>query len=87
VEAEALCREYQARGICIPILRPKSFVGPERLGVFSLLYEWAAEGKHFLLRNFRWYWYMDNREALRGTGVTHRVVWNQRLLRLAKVFF
>ncbi len=206
VEAEAICREYQARGMCIPILRPKSFVGPERLGVFSLLYEWAAEGKHFpmlgrgdnryqlldvadlcgaidlaargergvvnttfnigaksfttvraefqavldaaghgrrvvpfpvgpmivalrildrlhlsplyqwtyetigkdsfvstekaervlgfapqysnteaLLRNFRWY--LEHRAVLQGTGVTHRVAWNQRLLRLAKVFF
>ncbi|MBN2394815.1 MAG: NAD-dependent epimerase/dehydratase family protein, partial [Anaerolineae bacterium] len=47
VQAEAVCREYKARGMCIPILRPKSFVGPERLGVFSLLYEWSAEGKHF----------------------------------------
>lgn len=206
VEAETICREYQARGMCIPILRPKSFVGPERLGVFSLLYEWAAEGKHFpmlgrgdnhyqlldvedlcaaidlvaradrevantvfnigakifttvraefqavldaagygrriipfpagpmtlalrileklhlsplyqwtyetvakdsfvsigkaerelgfspqysntdaLLRNF--HWYMDNRAVLQGTGVTHRIAWNQRLLRLAKIFF
>lgn len=206
VQAEAICRDYQARGMCIPVLRPKSFVGPERLGVFSLLYEWAVEGKNFpmlgrgdnayqlldvedlcvaidlaahadcsvanttfnigaksyatvreefqavldaarhgkriipfparpmafalriletlhlsplyqwtyatiakdsfvsiekaervlgfaprysntdaLLRNFRWY--MANREAFQGTGVTHRVAWNQRLLRLAKVFF
>ncbi len=206
VQAEAICREYQTQGMCIPILRPKSFVGPERLGVFSLLYEWAAEGKHFpmlgrgdnhyqlldvedlcdaidlvaradcatanttfnigakafttvraefqavldaaghgrriipfpagpmtlalrileklhlsplyqwtyetvakdsfvsiekaerelgfspqysntdaLLRNFRWY--MDNRAVLQGTGVTHRIAWNQRLLRLAKILF
>jgi nucleoside-diphosphate-sugar epimerase len=32
VEAEALCRRYRAKGLCVPILRPKSFVGPERLG-------------------------------------------------------
>ncbi len=38
-----------------------------------------------LLRNFRWY--LEHRAALQGTGVTHRVAWNQRLLRLAKVFF
>jgi len=31
----------------MPILRPKSFVGPERLGVFELLYEWAYEGRNF----------------------------------------
>jgi nucleoside-diphosphate-sugar epimerase len=206
VQSEAICWEYQARGMCVPVLRPKSFVGPERLGVFSLLYEWAAEGKHFpmlgrgdnhyqlldvedlcvaidlaahaesdvantcfnigaksfttvraefqavldaagygkriipfparpmiialrilerlhlsplyqwtyetiakdsfvsiekaerllgfapqysntdaLLRNYLWY--LENQEVVHGTGVTHRVAWNQRLLRLAKVFF
>ncbi len=206
VKAEAICREYQQKGLCLPILRPKSFVGPERLGVFALLYEWAREGKHFpmlgngdnpyqlldvadlcqaidlaahgdcaavndifnigakefstvraefqavldaaghgrrirsfparpmmialrilerlhlsplyqwtyetvskesfvsiekaervlgfkpqysnqaaLLRNYRWY--LDNWQMLHGSGVTHRTVWNQSVLRLAKVFF
>jgi nucleoside-diphosphate-sugar epimerase len=33
--------------MCIPILRPKSFVGPERLGVFAIFYEWASEGRNF----------------------------------------
>ena len=31
----------------VSILRPKSFIGPERLGVFSLLYGWASEGRNF----------------------------------------
>lgn len=47
VEAEAVCLEFRARGLCVPILRPKSFIGPERLGVFALLYEWASEGHGF----------------------------------------
>jgi nucleoside-diphosphate-sugar epimerase len=47
VQAEAVCLEFRARGMCIPILRPKSYVGPERLGVFAMLYEWAHEGKNF----------------------------------------
>ena len=47
VEAEEVCRVYRKKGLCIPILRPKSFVGPERLGVFALLYEWAHEGRNF----------------------------------------
>jgi nucleoside-diphosphate-sugar epimerase len=206
VQAEKICHEYRCRGLCLPILRPKSFVGPERLGVFALLYEWASEGKHFpilgsgrnryqlldvedlcqavalagdgpeeqvndvfnigarqfstvreefqavldeagygrrvipipaaparamlrllerlhlsplyqwtydtiatdsfvsvekaervlgfrprysnvdaLLRNYRWY--LDNKAALGASGVTHRVAWNQGLLRLAKAFF
>lgn len=47
IQAEALCQEYRAKGMCIPILRPKSFVGPERLGVFAIFYEWASEGRNF----------------------------------------
>jgi len=47
VAAEAVCGEARARGQCVPILRPKTFIGPERLGVFALLYRWALEGRHF----------------------------------------
>lgn len=47
IEAEALCRERRLRGDCISILRPKSFVGPERLGVFELLYDFAFQGRNF----------------------------------------
>jgi nucleoside-diphosphate-sugar epimerase len=47
IGAEQLCLEARAKGECVPILRPKSFVGPERLGVFELLYDWAYEGRNF----------------------------------------
>jgi nucleoside-diphosphate-sugar epimerase len=47
IQAEELCLEYRYRGLCVPILRPKSFVGPERLGVFALFYDWAKDGKNF----------------------------------------
>ena len=47
VRAEGVCGEYRSKGMCIPILRPKSFLGPERLGVFALLYEWASEERNF----------------------------------------
>jgi nucleoside-diphosphate-sugar epimerase len=47
IGAEQLCLESRSRGLCVPILRPKSFVGPERLGVFELLYDWAYSGKNF----------------------------------------
>lgn len=47
IAAEELCRRYREEGICVSILRPKTFVGPERLGVFALLYEWAKEGRNF----------------------------------------
>jgi nucleoside-diphosphate-sugar epimerase len=49
VAAEELCLAYRQKGLCIPILRPKSFVGPERLGVFALLYDWAKDGRAFPL--------------------------------------
>jgi nucleoside-diphosphate-sugar epimerase len=47
VEAEQVCAEYRQKGLCVPILRPKSFVGPERLGVFAMLYDWARTGHNF----------------------------------------
>ncbi|MEW6005800.1 MAG: NAD(P)-dependent oxidoreductase [Stygiobacter sp.] len=47
IEAEKICLDFRKRGMCVPILRPKSFIGPERLGVFALLYDWAKDGKNF----------------------------------------
>ena len=47
IEAEKACLEARAKGMCVPIIRPKSFVGPERLGVFALFYDWAKDGKNF----------------------------------------
>jgi nucleoside-diphosphate-sugar epimerase len=45
--AEEECIKFRKKGMCVPILRPKSFIGPERLGVFDLLYDWAQDGKGF----------------------------------------
>lgn len=47
VKAEEICEEYRNKGMCVPVIRPKSFIGPERLGVFALLYDWAKDGKNF----------------------------------------
>lgn len=47
IMAEDACNEYRKKGMCVTILRPKSFVGPERLGVFALLYEWANDKRNF----------------------------------------
>lgn len=47
IEAEQVCLEYRAKGMCVPIIRPKSFIGPERLGVFALFYDWAKDGRGF----------------------------------------
>jgi nucleoside-diphosphate-sugar epimerase len=45
--AEEECLKARKQGMCVPILRPKSFIGPERLGVFALLYDWASSGHNF----------------------------------------
>lgn len=47
IAAEAMCLEYRKQGLCVPIIRPKSFIGPERLGVFALFYDWVADGHGF----------------------------------------
>lgn len=47
IESEKVAEEYRDKGMCVPVLRPKSFIGPERLGVFALLYDWAKDGCNF----------------------------------------
>lgn len=47
VVSEGICEEFRLQGMCVPIIRPKSFVGPERLGIFALLYDWAKDGHGF----------------------------------------
>src|ERR671915_556522 len=45
IEAEDVCRAFIRRGLDCVILRPKTFVGPERLGVFEILFDWIREGR------------------------------------------
>ncbi len=45
--AEGIVRDLDEGDFVVNILRPKSFVGPERLGAFALLYDWAYTGHHF----------------------------------------
>jgi nucleoside-diphosphate-sugar epimerase len=47
IQAEMVCLEYRGKGMVVPIIRPKSFIGPERLGVFALFYDWALDGHNF----------------------------------------
>ena len=42
IEAERLCRVAAAETV---IVRPKTFIGPERLGVFEILFDWIREGR------------------------------------------
>src|SRR3954451_20841934 len=45
IEAEEVAREAGRRGLEVVILRPKTFIGPERLGVFEILFDWIREGR------------------------------------------
>lgn len=47
VKAEEICVDFRKKGLCVVIFRPKSFIGPERLGVFGVFYDWAKDGKGF----------------------------------------
>jgi nucleoside-diphosphate-sugar epimerase len=44
IQAEEICEEYRKKGLAICILRPKSFIGTARLGVFQILYDWVESG-------------------------------------------
>ncbi len=45
IEAERLCDAFASRGLETVIVRPKTFLGPERLGVFEILFDWIREGR------------------------------------------
>jgi nucleoside-diphosphate-sugar epimerase len=45
IEAEEVSRAFMRRGLDCVILRPKTFVGPERLGVFEILFDWIRDGR------------------------------------------
>ena len=45
--AEEIAEKLRADGVCLSIVRPKTFLGPGRMGLFSMLFEWADEGHHF----------------------------------------
>jgi len=45
IEAEHVAEEVGKRGLGVVILRPKTFLGPERLGVFEILFDWIREGR------------------------------------------
>jgi nucleoside-diphosphate-sugar epimerase len=45
IDAERLCDAFARRGLESVIVRPKTFLGPERLGVFEILFDWIREGR------------------------------------------
>ena len=45
IEAEDLCFKAIKQGLNVTIIRPKTFVGTGRLGVFEILFDWIHDGK------------------------------------------
>ena len=45
VEAEARCERAREAGLDVTIIRPKTFIGTGRLGIFQILFEWIREGR------------------------------------------
>lgn len=47
IAVEKICSQWREQGKCVTVLRPRSFIGPGRLGTFGILFEWASEGRNF----------------------------------------
>ncbi len=46
IKAEKICEEYRKKSnLIVPIIRPKTFIGTGRLGVFEILFDWVKSGK------------------------------------------
>ncbi|MCX7642533.1 MAG: NAD-dependent epimerase/dehydratase family protein [Armatimonadetes bacterium] len=45
IAAEQICLQFRQKGMVVPIVRPKTFIGPGRLGVFQILFDWVERGK------------------------------------------
>ena len=45
IAAEDLCFDAIRKGLNVTIIRPKTFVGVGRLGVFEILFDWIHDGK------------------------------------------
>ena len=45
IKAEKLCEDYRKKGMIVTIIRPKTFIGTHRLGVFEILFDWIKDGK------------------------------------------
>ena len=43
---EKLCLEYAKKELDVSIVRPRTILGPGRLGIFQILFEWIYQGKN-----------------------------------------
>lgn len=45
LKAERECRNYSEEGLDVTIIRPRTILGPERMGIISLLFEWIKRNR------------------------------------------
>ncbi len=50
-EGEDICFKYMDLGLDITIIRPRTILGSDRLGIFSILFDWINENKHIPVIN------------------------------------
>ena len=48
-QAEQLCQEYKQKGMDISIIRPRTILGPGRLGILQVLFDWVRRGRRFYI--------------------------------------
>ncbi|HUG37726.1 MAG TPA: NAD-dependent epimerase/dehydratase family protein [Candidatus Limnocylindrales bacterium] len=67
-EAEGVADEYRERGLAVAVVRPKTFVGPERVGAFAIIFEWIRLGRPVLVlgRGRNRYQLLDTRDMAEG---------------------
>ncbi len=46
LDGEKLVHEYQRKGVNTSIIRPRTILGPGRLGIFQILFEWVYQGRN-----------------------------------------
>ncbi len=45
IQAEKVCQQMRKKGLSITTIRPKTFIGTHRLGVFEILFDWIHDHK------------------------------------------
>ena len=70
IDAEAALEPFRDQMV-VSVIRPKSFIGPERLGVFALLYDWASTGHNFPIpgKGSNRYQYLDVEDLCDAIGL------------------
>ncbi len=43
---EQLCRDFAAQGLDVAVIRPRTIMGPGRLGIMQIMFEWIYQGSN-----------------------------------------